>query len=885
MTPPRIGVLIRSTGRPSLAQALASVAEQQVDGVEVLVVAAGTQTLPPLHGQAGRHRLRVLESQGRGWPRAQAANRALDHARGELLLFLDDDDWLLPGHLARLEAALCAHPLAPAAYAGVRCQQGRGPAAPVLHVYDEDVDPADMQLLNRLPIHAVMFRRACVEQAPALRFADELEQFEDWDFWLQLMTRGGPFVRVPGVSAVYCLDAAQGSGHAEQDSHRRRINLERFGQRRLHDWGPAVVATLVEAQARQEVGARQLAQEREQAQVQWQAALAANEGLVQDLRQVDAQRLALAAELSEARAEAVRQQDARRLLQASLDDLQQEHARTVADLQAHRQEVDKLSTVRLDHLAQIESLHGRIASIYASTSWRVTRPLRLAARALAFLRAGGAGATARRSLQAAGAEWRRRGLRGVLGRLPHYLRHAGRYARVLAVRPAAQAHNPFEAEPGTLQGRLHADLLDEVLPIPMRVSVVIPTLDGGEELDWLVRKLLAQQGLAGVEVVIVDSGSSDGSAQRATGLGARVVPIAKADFSHSHARNLGADAARGDYLVFMVQDAFPVGDRWLWSMLRWLLDHADQGVVAVSCNEYPRSDSELVYDCAIATHYQFLGSARGDRIGRHAGDDHMALRSMGQISDVACMIGRDTFMRHRYRGDYAEDLDLGIRLIQAGHKVAMLASVKVIHSHTRPAWYHLKRSFVDVIFLVGLFDDFHVPAQPSLLGLVEGACRAAARVAAGCSELRSLADGERLDPVLERLCAQLRRRPAAEQPATDAAESAPGDPRVAAFLDQLLARVEPLRARTAAAARDQAAADFSDAVAARIDHLRQFLAGLYELADDRVRQELVAAVEKSFAAAVGAGLAFMFLSRRGAQADPVERELLQQIYEPLKTGV
>ena len=45
--------------------------------------------------------------------RHQPVRLLLEHATTEFALFLDDDDWLLPGHLARLVHALDEHPEAP----------------------------------------------------------------------------------------------------------------------------------------------------------------------------------------------------------------------------------------------------------------------------------------------------------------------------------------------------------------------------------------------------------------------------------------------------------------------------------------------------------------------------------------------------------------------------------------------------------------------------------------------------------------------------------------------------------------------------------------------------------------------------------------------------
>lgn len=63
-------------------------------------------------------------------------------------------------------------------------------------------------------------------------------------------------------------------------------------------------------------------------------------------------------------------------------------------------------------------------------------------------------------------------------------------------------------------------------------------------------------------------------------------------------------------------------------------------------------------------------------------------------------------MHYKYRNDYAEDLDLGLRLIKDKYRLVYVSTTKVIHSHTRPPYYILKRSLVDNTALSKLFADF-----------------------------------------------------------------------------------------------------------------------------------------------------------------------------------
>ena len=545
---------------------------------------------------------------------------------------------------------------------------------------------------------------------------------------------------------------------------------------------------------------------------------------------------------------------------------------------AQHMELEKLGRIRLEHLHHINALNARLLATYQSHSWRLTRPLRGITRLLRWLKTPKPLRLVRNGLLAVRGEVRRHGVTGFARRLPHFLRHARTYVALLtSPLPEAKA-NAFSAQAPSVQAlRLHPDLTDVTAPIDASISVVIPTYNAGTEFKWLLRKLMTQRGLENLEVVVVDSGSTDNTVLWAKEAGCRVVEITQAEFTHSHARNLGAANASSDYVLFMVQDAYPVGDYWAYGMLRYLLDHAGSGLVAASCSEYPRSDSDIMYDAMINVHYRFLGCHEQDRIGDFQGSDHMALRSRGQLSDVACLISRKMFGEYGYQGDYAEDLDLGIRLIKDGHKVAMLASVKVVHSHNRAAFYYLKRSYVDVIFLVGMFKDFTFPPVESVPGLLAGIVSGASHVSALLPSLEDAAPGLLLSDVLANWIAVCKVR--CQVLKLDGVSTL-GDARLDSYIDGLAQRLNA--ADLDSLARDQAQR-FIDTFFARLEHFNTFAAAVYGPHDAGLREALQHVVRKTFAASAGSALGFMYMDKLSSPG--ADQPMVDTINQELRVGV
>jgi len=244
----------------------------------------------------------------------------------------------------------------------------------------------------------------------------------------------------------------------------------------------------------------------------------------------------------------------------------------------------------------------------------------------------------------------------------------------------------------------HVDISSEnTNSIDKKVSIVIPTKNGGPDFEYTLEKIRSQEGIHEIEIIIVDSGSTDETIELAKNYGSRVYTIKPEDFNHGGTRNYGAEKATGDYILFMVQDAIPIGDYWLHSMVKVLED--DEGIAAVTCRQVPRSDADLFACFSLWNHYKAL-SFFEDRISTPTKNFNalspLDKRKLVGLEDVSCLIRRNVFNDLKFKKiQYAEDLELGLRILENKFKLVFLYSVGVIHSHNRLSSYFLKRAYVD----------------------------------------------------------------------------------------------------------------------------------------------------------------------------------------------
>ncbi|MFN7003889.1 MAG: glycosyltransferase, partial [Roseinatronobacter sp.] len=101
-----------------------------------------------------------------------------------------------------------------------------------------------------------------------------------------------------------------------------------------------------------------------------------------------------------------------------------------------------------------------------------------------------------------------------------------------------------------------------------KASVIVPTLNGGAIYHELLDRLTRQKTDFEFELVVVDSGSRDDTVERTRALPfARVVEIDKSQFQHGRTRNLAAAHAKGEFLLFLTQDALPADNFWLYNFI------------------------------------------------------------------------------------------------------------------------------------------------------------------------------------------------------------------------------------------------------------------------------------------------------------------------------
>jgi O-antigen biosynthesis protein len=230
-------------------------------------------------------------------------------------------------------------------------------------------------------------------------------------------------------------------------------------------------------------------------------------------------------------------------------------------------------------------------------------------------------------------------------------------------------------------------------------TVAIPVLNGARYLDEVLTAVRAQEVDREVEVLIVDSGSTDGSLAIAERHGAVIHRIDKDQFSHGGTRNWMMSLARGEHVAFLTQDATPAHDGWLAALLEGF-ELADD-VAAVFGPHVARPDASHMIKSEMERHFATWGDG-----GRAIDVQRLERTPAGMaayrafpgkwsfLSDVNCAVAKWAWQRVPYREvPYAEDQLLGRELIEAGYAKVYHPRAAVMHSHDYPPGTWLRRYF------------------------------------------------------------------------------------------------------------------------------------------------------------------------------------------------
>jgi rhamnosyltransferase len=248
------------------------------------------------------------------------------------------------------------------------------------------------------------------------------------------------------------------------------------------------------------------------------------------------------------------------------------------------------------------------------------------------------------------------------------------------------------------------------------VSIALVTRNGAATLPALLDAVRRQRVDVPFEIVAIDSGSTDGSAELLARSVDRFVAIAPETFNHGTTRNLAIEQARGDLVVLLVQDAVPATDIWLANLIAPL--RADGRLAATFARQLARFEAGRItrdylrqapIHSDIARTLSPLSAEELERL------DPMRRLARCSLDNVCSCIRRSVWASMPFRETaIGEDVEWARQVLLAGHRIEYVPGAAVFHSHDRSPAHELRRTRALHQRLYELFELRTIPTLPLL---------------------------------------------------------------------------------------------------------------------------------------------------------------------------
>lgn len=237
------------------------------------------------------------------------------------------------------------------------------------------------------------------------------------------------------------------------------------------------------------------------------------------------------------------------------------------------------------------------------------------------------------------------------------------------------------------------------------ISVFIPTYNGDKYISECIASISAQVLPEGydLEILVTDSGSTDSTVEILKSFGNKILlsQIPNSDFGHGKTRSQAAKTARGEFILFLSQDATPATSDWIKYMVEPFFLSEQVGIVFGK--QIPRPDVAATIKREVSTVFGGLGAQDSIVIQRNKSlIDGSITNSINTFFSDVNSAARTNLLVDKvpFRDvNYAEDQALAEDMQNAGYLKAYSPRGAVLHSNEYNVREYYKRKFDEYIGL------------------------------------------------------------------------------------------------------------------------------------------------------------------------------------------
>lgn len=198
----------------------------------------------------------------------------------------------------------------------------------------------------------------------------------------------------------------------------------------------------------------------------------------------------------------------------------------------------------------------------------------------------------------------------------------------------------------------------------MKCSIVIRAYNEEHHIGRLLEGI-KHQTLKDVELIVVDSGSTDSTVEIAESYGARIVKILPEEFTFGRSLNYGVRAATSKFVIIASAHVYPVYPDWLVSLL------------------FPFEDSKTALTYGKQRGPQSAKFSEQQIFQQWYQEENKLRQETAFCNNANAAIRKSLWEKHSYDETLTglEDLAWGKWAKEQGHEIAYVAEAEVIHVH------------------------------------------------------------------------------------------------------------------------------------------------------------------------------------------------------------
>lgn len=205
------------------------------------------------------------------------------------------------------------------------------------------------------------------------------------------------------------------------------------------------------------------------------------------------------------------------------------------------------------------------------------------------------------------------------------------------------------------------------------VSVIVPAYNAQSTIGPCLDAINASI-KPGDEVIVYDDGATDDTNAMATAAGARILRNLGSPKGPAHGRNAAAAAAEGDLLLFVDADVVIAPD----TLERLAEEIRNTGAIAAfgSYDDHPRSDRLTSLYANLRHHF----------VHQHGPRDATTFWSGIGMIDRRVFLASGGYDTALFAHPSIEDVELGVRLVSAGHRIRLVHEAFGTHCKDWSLW-------------------------------------------------------------------------------------------------------------------------------------------------------------------------------------------------------